>query len=85
MIAVSRPTGSDLESTVIHVLGQSRAYLLQVEEAYHEIGSLHDERAARLVESLGLAFRRLPAPGTPRHVEIAASDLLRRLREGDGS
>jgi hypothetical protein len=84
LIAVGQPVRSDLESAAIHLLGQSRAYLLQVEAAYHEIGSMHDERAARLVESLGLAFRERPAPGTPRHVELAAADLLRRFREEAG-
>lgn len=67
-------------SSVVHVVGQSRAFLHEVEAALHEIGSLHDARADRLVEALQLTHRDPAVPGTLRHVERAASELLRGLR-----
>lgn len=74
-----------LEAAVIHVLGQSRAFLHYIESALHEIGSLHDERADRMVEALQVTDRQAERPGTVRHLERTASDLLTVLREGDGA
>jgi hypothetical protein len=71
-----------LESAVIHLVGQSRAFLHQLEAAQHEIGSLHDERAYRVVEALELTVAEPARPGTLRHLERAASELLLALREG---
>lgn len=76
---------SALESAVIHVVGQSRAFLHYVESALHEIGSLHDERAVRVVEALQLTNARPARPGTPRHLEHTASELLAVLRLEEGS
>jgi hypothetical protein len=74
-----------LRSAVTHLVGQSRAFILQMEAVQHEVGSLQDERAVRLVDALGLTLREPAAPGTLRHVENAASELLRTLRsEGEG-
>jgi hypothetical protein len=75
---------SALEAAVIHVVGQSRAFLHFAESALREIGSLHDERAAIAVEALQLTDS--PAhPGSVRHLERAASALLRALRQEEGS
>ncbi len=82
MIAVRRSTDDALVSATLHLVGQSRAFALQLDGARNEIGSLNDDRAVRLVEALGLTLREPASPGTLRHVEQAASELLRRLREG---
>jgi len=79
---VSRLNADALESAALHLVGQSRAFLLQLEAAQHEIGSLNDARAAALVEAIGLTLGEAAGPGTLRHVECAASKLLRTLREG---
>ncbi len=82
MIAVRRSTDDALVSATLHLVGQSRAFALQLDAARNEIGSLNDDRAARLVEALGLTLREPAGPGTLRHVEQAASELLRSLRAG---
>lgn len=79
MIAKSTLTDDALASAVLHVVGRSRAFMLELEGAQHEIGSLRDERAARLLEALALTLREPARPGALRHVEQAASELLRRL------
>jgi len=68
-----------LELAVMHLVGQSRAYVHYLDSALAEIGSLQDERAARVVEALRLTLREPIGPGTLRHVECAASQLLREL------
>ena len=74
-----------LEAAVVHVVGQCRAFLHYVESAVHEIGSLHDERAVRVVEALQLTDAQPPSPGTVRHLERTASELLTVLRQREGS
>jgi hypothetical protein len=83
LIAVRRSTDDALVSATLHLVGQSRAFALQLDAARNEIGSLNDDRAARLVEVLGLAIHEPTGPGTVRHVEQAASELLRSLRAGE--
>jgi hypothetical protein len=83
LIAVRRSTDDALVSATLHLVGQSRAFALQLDAARSEIGSLNDDRATRLVEALGLTLREPAGPGTLRHVEQAASELLRSLRAGD--
>jgi hypothetical protein len=73
-----------LVSATLHLVGQSRAFVHQVESAMHEIGSLHDERAGRVVASMRLTLREPAGPGSVRHVEQAATELLRSLRAEDG-
>ena len=80
MIAVRRSTDDALVSATLHLVGQSRAFALQLDAARNEIGSQNDDRAARLVEALGLTLREPAGPGTLRDVEQAASELLRSLR-----
>lgn len=70
-----------LVAAVLHIVGQSRAFLQQVEGALDEVGSLHDERAQRLLEAMELTLASPARPGTLRHLEQAATDLLRSLRE----
>ncbi len=82
MIAVGRLTDDTLESATLHLVGQSGAFVLQLDVAQHEIGSLHDERASELVEAPALTLREPVRPGSLRHVEQAASELLRSLRTG---
>ncbi len=69
-----------LTSAAVHLLGQSRAFLFQVEAALHEIGSLRDARANRVVDALELTAAEDAPPGTLRHLERAASELVRTLR-----
>jgi hypothetical protein len=83
LIVVRRSTDDALVSATLHLVGQSRAFALQLDAACNEIGSLNDDRTARLVEVLGLALREPAGPGTLRDVEQAASELLRRLRAGE--
>ncbi len=83
-MAASSPSAGALVSAVIHMVGQSRAFLHQVETAIEEIGRLHDDRADRLVEAFRLTHREPAGPCTLRHVEQTASELLRTLHEGDG-
>lgn len=86
MITLDRPVDETLAdellvSAVLHLVGQTRAFLHLLESARDEIGSLHDERAVRLLESLNLTLRVPVGPGTLRHVEAAASELLHLLRD----
>ena len=85
MIGVRRFNDDALASATVHLVGQSRAFALQLDGARNEIGSLNDDRAARLVEALGLALREPAGPGTLRDVEQAASELLRSLHAGEAS
>ena len=78
-LAVRSVAEDTLVSAVTYFVGQTRAFLLLMEGAQHEIGSLHDESAAPLVEAMRLALREPAGPGTLRHVERAATDLLRTL------
>jgi hypothetical protein len=74
--------GDDLLlSAVLHLVGQSRAFLHQAEAALDEISSLRDERTERLVEALQLTTANPARPGTLRHLELAASALLHVLRD----
>jgi len=72
-----------LVSAVLHFVGQSRAYLHQLEGVLNEVGSLHDERADRLLEAMQLTLASPARPGTLRHVEQAATDLLRSLHDSE--
>jgi hypothetical protein len=83
VIAVRSLTDDALESATVHLVGQCRAFLHQLDSVRQEIGSLQDARATRLVEAIGLTLREPARPGTLRHVEQAASDLLQPLRAGD--
>jgi hypothetical protein len=76
-------TDDALVSATLHLVGQSRAFAFQLDGARNEIGSLNDDRAAGLVETLGLSLREPAGLGTLRHVEQAASQLLRSLRAGE--
>ncbi|TMC07103.1 MAG: hypothetical protein E6J41_16895, partial [Chloroflexi bacterium] len=49
-------TDDALASVTMHVVGQSRAFKHQVEGWLHEIGSLNDDRAASVVESMQSAL-----------------------------
>ncbi len=83
MIAARRSTDDALVSATLHLVGQSRAFALQLDAARNEIGSLNDDRAARLIDVLRLTLREPASPGTVRHVERTASELLRSLRTGE--
>jgi hypothetical protein len=83
VIAVRALTEEALESATLHLVGQSRAFLLQLDSVRQEIDSLQDARATRLVEAIGLTLHEPTRPGTLRHVEQAASELLRTLCTGD--
>jgi hypothetical protein len=74
------PEGVVGVTVLTHLVGQSRAFVLLLEDVKDEIGTLHDERAAVLVEGLELALRAQGGPGTLRHVEAMASGLLRSIR-----
>jgi hypothetical protein len=81
MMPARRISDDALVSAVMHLVGQSRAYLQQVEGALTEIDTLHDDRARRLVEALELTLGAPARPGTLRHLEQAATALLRSLRD----
>lgn len=68
-----------LASAAVHLLGQSRAFLFQVEAALLEIGSLHDGRADRVVEALERTASDPGGPGTLRDLEQVVSVLVRSL------
>jgi len=70
-----------LDANLKHLVGRSRAFLLELDGYLNEIGSLRDERAARVVEALGLTLAETGKAGTLRHVERAATELLRSLNE----
>jgi hypothetical protein len=78
------PSDEELVTAVLHLVGQSRAYVHQVEGALEELVSLRDDRADRLIEALLLTLALPARPGTVRHVEQAATVLLRSLRNGLG-
>jgi hypothetical protein len=83
VIVVGSRADDSLESATLHLAGQSRALVHQLDSARHEIGSLRDTRAAALDEAIGLTLREPAGPGTLRHVQQAASELLRSLRAGE--
>jgi hypothetical protein len=64
---------------VTHLVGQSRAFLYELEAASGEIGIQPDARVDRLAATLGLTLREPAAPGTLRQVEQVATELLRML------
>lgn len=68
-----------LTSTLTHVLGSARSWLMLVEGNLRELESLRDERADRVVEAMRMTLATPATPGTLRHVERAASELLRAL------
>jgi hypothetical protein len=72
-----------LVSVTLHLVGQSRAFVHQVEGALDELASLHDPRAEPLIEALRLTLASPPGPGTLLDLEQAATALLRSLREDD--
>jgi hypothetical protein len=84
VIAVRDLEEDALVSAVMHVVGQSRAFIHQVEGWQHEIGTLNDERAAQVVEALHMTVREPAAVGTLRHLERTATELLRALRKEAG-
>jgi hypothetical protein len=83
LIAWRRSTDDALVSATLHLVGQSRAFALQLDAAQHEITTLDDPRAAVVIEAIDQALREPAGPGTLRHVEQAASELLRSLRSGE--
>jgi len=70
-----------LNSTLVHLVGRSRAWLLQVEADLRELEALRDERADRVVEVLHLTSAEPAHPASLRHVERAATEALRALLE----
>ena len=70
-----------LDRTLAHLVGRSRAWLLQVEADLRELRALRDERAARVVEALAMTSEEPAHPASLRHVERAAAQLLRSLVE----
>jgi len=70
-----------LDSTLTYLVGQSRAWLLQVEANLRELEALRDERADRVVEALRMTSAEPPPPASLRHLEMAATELLRSLRD----
>ena len=68
-----------LDRDIRHLVGRSRAFVMELEGYLNDIGLAHDERAARVVEALGLTLAEPARPGTLRDVEEAASALLREL------
>ena len=73
-----------LVKAVLHLVGQSRAFVHQVEAGLAELNSLHDERAERLAEAIELTLALPARPGSLRHLEEAGTALLRSLREPGG-
>jgi hypothetical protein len=73
-----------LDDAVKHLVGRSRAWLQDLEGYLNEIsalGNVLDERTAAVIEALGLTLDREAPPGTLRHVEHAATELLRTLTD----
>ncbi len=70
-----------LATAALHLVGQSRAFVHQVEAAMEELAGLHDERTTQLLEALRLTLASPTRPGTLRQVEQSATALLRSLRE----
>jgi hypothetical protein len=83
LIVARRPTDDALVSATLHVVGQSRAFAHQLDGARREITALNDPRATVVVEAIDRALRKPAGPGSLRHVEQAASTLLRSLRTGE--
>ncbi len=81
MTAAGSLAEAALESAVVHLVGRSRAFLLEIEATLGEVARLRDERAAGLVEALELTTAEPARPGTLRHLERTASELLRSLPE----
>jgi hypothetical protein len=71
-----------LEQAVVHVLGRSRAFLLELEAARGEIGLLHDPRSRALLDAMGATSARPERLGTLSLVERTARELLRGLSAG---
>jgi hypothetical protein len=44
------------DGALLHLVGQSRAFLLQLDSVRNETGSMYDARPARLVEAIGLTL-----------------------------
>lgn len=68
-----------LDSDVRHLVGKSRAYLHDLRAYLDSIASSGDERAIPVIEALGLTLDMDAPPGTLRHVERTATELLRTL------
>jgi len=71
----------ELARYVLHLVGQGRAFVDQLEFGLSGLRSEGDERSERLIEALELTLRKPPRPGTLRYVVEAASALLVSLRE----
>ena len=86
MTETAQRTATDdaLISATLHMVGQSRAFRLQVEGWLHEIGSLNDDRAQSVVWSMRMALTQRERQGTLCDLERQATELLQRLREEDG-
>jgi hypothetical protein len=78
-VAVDRT--EELVMAVLHVVGQGRAFIDQLDFALGELRAGRDERAERAIEALEMTLREPAVPGTVRHVVQAASALLLDLRE----
>lgn len=72
---------SELDVILSRIVGESRAFLFQVEAYMGELEFLRDERAATVIEAARLALANPPQPGTLRHLERAAHQLLLGLRD----
>jgi hypothetical protein len=81
-MAVSVDRDRELVTAVLHLVGQSRAYVDQLGFALAELRETRDERAQGVIGKLELTLREPAGPGTVRDVEASASALLRSLREG---
>ncbi|TMC03004.1 MAG: hypothetical protein E6J41_28800 [Chloroflexi bacterium] len=77
-------TDDALASVTLHVVGQSRAFMHQVDGWLHEIGSLNDDRAAAVVGSMQQALTEPELQGTLCDLERRATELLQRLRAESG-
>ncbi|TMC02771.1 MAG: hypothetical protein E6J41_29345 [Chloroflexi bacterium] len=80
-MAVGVDRDRELVTAVLHLVGQSRAYVDQLDFAIRELRETRDERAAGLIGKLELTLREAAGP-TVRDVEASASALLRSLRQG---
>ena len=69
------------DAALERLVGECRALLLQVERHLDDLSGLHDDRTAPVVEALGLTMAEPATPGTLRHVEHAARELLRSLSD----
>jgi hypothetical protein len=70
-----------LISAVARLVGQTRAFVHEVEGLRDEIDSQHDERAVPVVDAVRLALTQAAREGTVCHLERTASGVLQRLRE----